>query len=143
VNIIPDRNWNIKNPDEKRIKVDNLYKFVEFVQSKGLPIVVGTEMNAYGNKFVDDFDAPELKPLVPVFLEGAYIMYAHTLLQTHAGMGYLSEWTKKSFTSLKEKNFFFRHIGEMVGPDKTGILDGISPTMTPKEIEAAKCQRNA
>jgi hypothetical protein len=141
VNIIPDRSWNIKDPDLKKIKLANLYRFVELAQSHDLPIAAGTEMNAYGNRFVDDFEAPEMKPLAPIFLEGAYIIYAHTILQVHAGMGYLSDWAKRSFASVKEKNAFFKHIGEVIDPSRREILSGIGPDMTPKEIEAAKCQR--
>ena len=141
VNIIPDRSWNIQDPDVKKMKLANLYRFVELAQSHDLPIAAGTEMNAYGNRFVDDFEAPEMKPLAPIFLEGAYIIYAHTILQAHAGMGYLSDWAKRSFASVKEKNAFFKHIGEVVDPSHREILSGIGPDMTPKEIEAAKCQR--
>ena len=116
VNIIPDRNWNIKDPAVKKTKLDHLYKFVELIQSRDLPIVVGTEMNAYGNRFVDDFDAPELRPLASIFLEGAHILYAHTILQAQAGKGYLSDWAKQTFRSTKDKNAFFKKVGETVAP---------------------------
>jgi len=140
VNIIPDRNWNIKDPEAKKVKLGHLYRFVELAQSYDLPLIVGTEMNAYGNRFVDDFDAPELAPLTAAFLEGAHILYAHTILQTHAGMGYLSDWAKRNFASTKEKNAFFKHIGEVVAPERRGqILSGITPAMTPKEIGQARC----
>ena len=140
VNIIPDRNWNIKDPAAKKVKVDHLYRFVELAQSRGLPIMVGTEMNAHGQRFVDDFDAPELQPLAPAFLEGAHIAYAHTILQAHAGMGYLSPWAAKHFASVKEKNAFYRHIGEVVDPAHKEVLHGITPDMSPAQIESAKCQ---
>ncbi len=143
VNIIPDRNWNIKDPAAKKTKVDNLYRFVELAQSRDLPIAVGTEMNAYGNKFVDTFDAPELKPLVPSFVDGAFIFYGHTLLQAHAGMGYLSDWAKKHFASTKQKNAFFKHIGEVVAPARMDILNGIAPHMSPEDIATAKCPKHA
>ena len=38
------------------------------------PIIVGTEMNAPGQKFVDVFASAELKPLAPAFLRGACIV---------------------------------------------------------------------
>ncbi|MCX5759840.1 MAG: hypothetical protein NTU83_15330, partial [Candidatus Hydrogenedentes bacterium] len=94
VNIIPDRSWNIKDPAAKALKLEKLYEFVELAAGHGLPIVAGTEMNAYGNRFVDDFNAHELQPLIPAFMDGALIMYAHTRLQAHAGMGYLSQWAR-------------------------------------------------
>jgi hypothetical protein len=141
VNIIPDRNWNIPDPAVKKTKLDRLYRFVDLARSHHLPISVGTEMNAYGQRFVDDFDAPELRPLTPLFLEGAHLFYAHTILQARAGMGYLSDWARKSFASAREKNAFFQHIGEVVGPTHLDLLKGIMPAMTPKEIQTLGCQK--
>ena len=56
----------------------NLYEVIEMAEKHGFPVIVGTEMNAPGNKFVDNFAAAELQPLVPVFLKGAHIVYAHS-----------------------------------------------------------------
>ena len=133
VNIIPDRNWNIKDPEQKKVKVAKLDAFIALAQSRHLPIVVGTEMNAYGNKFVDDFDAPELKPYVPVFMEGAYIMYAHTRLQAQAGMGYLSDWAKKHFDTVSKKNAFYKQVGEKLAPE-TVLLRTIDASMMPDSL---------
>ena len=116
VNIIPDRNWNFKDPEVRRRKGALLHEFVAEAQSRDLPVVIGTEMNAYGQKFVDDFDAPELAPLIPAFLEGAHIVYAHTRLQAHAGIGYLSDWSRRKFPSVREKNRFFAALGERLAP---------------------------
>jgi hypothetical protein len=116
VNIIPDRNWNLKDPVLKKTKSAHLYRFVETAQARHLPILVGTEMNAHGQRFVDDFDAPELKPLLPAFLEGVHILYAHTFLQKEAGMGYLSPWARSQFASVADKNRFFMRLGERLAP---------------------------
>jgi hypothetical protein len=72
LNIIPDRNFKL---------IQNLYRVVELAQKHDFPVIVGTEMNASGNKFVDDFNSPELKPLVPVFLEGARRVHEHVRKQ--------------------------------------------------------------
>ena len=77
VNIIPDRNWNIKDAATRELKVRKLVEFVALADSKGLPVIVGTEMNAPGLKFVDDFDAPELAPVVESFIRGAWIMVSY------------------------------------------------------------------
>ena len=53
--------------------------------------MVGTELNAPGLKFVDDFSSPELSPLLPTFTKGADILYGHTLEQKRTGHGYCSE----------------------------------------------------
>lgn len=134
VNIIPDRNWNIKDPEIKEVKIDRLYHFVDVAHARSLPILVGTEMNAYGQRFVDDFDAPEMKPLHDVFLEGANILHAHTLLQTYGGMGYLSDWAKCHFRSVAEKNRFFATLGAgVIAPDPQR-LKVIRSTTTPARL---------
>ena len=79
VNIIPDRNWNIKNAEEKAIKVRNLGRMVEACRKMDLPILVGTEMNKAGQPFVDDFSAPELAPYIEDFLAGARWIYDRSL----------------------------------------------------------------
>ncbi|MFA6185700.1 MAG: PHP domain-containing protein [Phycisphaerae bacterium] len=75
LNIIPDRNYT---PGVKDEKLANLYAVVELAERRGLLIIVGTEMNSPGNKFVDSFDAAELKPFVPIFLKGANAVYTHS-----------------------------------------------------------------
>ena len=62
INIVPDRNWNIADAETKRIKLKKLYEVVELAQSLDLPLNVGTEMNSFGKRLVDDFDAPEMAP---------------------------------------------------------------------------------
>ncbi|MBI1881438.1 MAG: hypothetical protein HYR94_24930 [Chloroflexi bacterium] len=99
LNIIPDRNWNIADPGVKRIKVQKLYEVVELAQKLDLPLNIGTEMNAYGQKLVDDFDAPELAPVREVFLDGAYFIYGHTVAQRSLGLGYQSEWARAHLPS--------------------------------------------
>ena len=137
VSIIPDRNWNIKDPEAKKTKLEKLYQFADLAHTHDLPLVIGTEMNAYGQRFVDDFNAPELEPLTDAFIEGALIVYAHTILQGHCGMGYLSPWARDHFLSAKEKNDFFREAGEIMDPFSVEIVDGIGPEMAPEEILCA------
>jgi hypothetical protein len=71
LNIIPDR--NLSTPE----KIRNLRDVVALAEKRDLPIVVGTEMNAPGNKFVDDFTHPVLHELLPVFRQGAQRVYEH------------------------------------------------------------------
>jgi len=137
LNIIPDRNWNLKDPGDKKTKVAELHKIVRLAQERDLPIVVGTEMNAYGQRFVDDFSAPEMAPLVEPALEGAYILHAHTLLQDRHGAGYLSDWAKGNFDSAAAKNAFFAEVGRIVGPQDENLLDAVSPSQSPQEMLAA------
>ncbi|MBP8132262.1 MAG: hypothetical protein KA184_22000, partial [Candidatus Hydrogenedentes bacterium] len=136
VNIIPDRNWNFPDPEVRRRKGKLLHEFVEESQSRGLPIIAGTEMNAHGQRFVDDFNAPELAPLLPVFLEGADIVYAHTRLQREAGIGYLSDWARRSFPDTRAKNAFYAELGRRLAPGDPEGLNHVTSTSTPDEILA-------
>ncbi|MEA3226706.1 MAG: hypothetical protein U9Q07_12220, partial [Planctomycetota bacterium] len=131
INVIPDRNYTPGSPDEK---LKNLYAVVEVAQKRHLPVVMGTEMNSPGQKFVDDFASEELKPLAPVFLKGAHIVYAHSVLQRESALGYTSEWAKKSFGSVAEKNDFFEELGSSLQPEKEDSLGGLSDDVTAREI---------
>ena len=90
------------------------------------PIIVGTEMNAPGNKFVDSFGTAELEPLAPVFLRGAHIVYAHSVLQRECGLGYLSAWAGETFTTLAAKNEFFEKLGRGLHPGEEETLRGLT-----------------
>jgi hypothetical protein len=135
INIVPDRNWNISNPETRKVKVAKLHEVVNVARRRGMPILVGTEMNAPGQRFVDDFAAEEMKALLPAFTEGAHILYAHTVLQSKAGMGYLSDWAKSRLASPVEKNAFFAVLGKNLQPARAEVLP-VSTNSTPEEILA-------
>ena len=116
LNIVPDRNWNIADPAVKALKVKNLYRIVELAQQLALPINVGTEMNAFGLKFVDSFDAEELLPVKEIFMDGAYFIYGHTIMQRYAGLGYQSDWANQHFATRAEKNDFYTTVGKNIDP---------------------------
>ena len=131
INVIPDRNYTPGSPDEK---LDNLYQVVELAEKKDIPVVMGTEMNSPGQKFVDDFKSEELKPLAPVFLKGAHIVYAHSVLQRQCGLGYTSAWASKSFESVADKNRFFEQLGRSLQPQHEDNLRGLNDKLTAQEI---------
>jgi len=131
INIIPHRNYT---PGVKDQKLENLYQVVELAEKLHLPVVVGTEMNSPGQKFVDDFDSQELSPLLGVFLKGAYIVYAHSVLQQKAGLGYTSNWAKKNFKGLAEKNEFFQKLGSLLKPEQEDSLADLSDDVTAQQI---------
>lgn len=79
LSIVPDRNWNIKDPETKAAKIGKLDEIVRIAGKHDLPIMVGTEMNSAGLPFVDDFSAPELAPYVPSFYKGARRIYERFL----------------------------------------------------------------
>ena len=63
LNIVPDRNWNFADPQQAALKQQKLYEVVAMAQELDFPLNVGTEMNTWGQKIVDDFDAPALAPV--------------------------------------------------------------------------------
>ncbi len=117
MNIIPDRNWNIPDDDLRKRKVNNLYEIVEIAQNLDLPIIVGTEMNSFGQRLIDDFSAPELQPLNQIFLDGAYFIYGHTVMQRVGGFGFLSTWAQTHFSDRKSKNIFYQKVGRLFPPE--------------------------
>ena len=131
INIIPDRNFTVGVKDDK---LANLYTIVELAEKLGLPVLVGTEMNSPGLKFVDDFECVELAPLLPVFEKGAYIVYAHSVLQSNAGMGYLSDWAASMFDNVVAKNEFFEEFGRRFSPGQEEVLVGVTDKTMSDEI---------
>ena len=136
LNIVPDRNWNVKDPDLRQKKVQKLYDIVRLAGQFDLPLNVGTEMNTYGNKLIDDFDVPELEPVRQAFIDGAYFVYGHTILQRVRGLGYQSAWVKQHLPSRKQKNAFFTRIGRLVSPGKAGMarLKSLDAALGPDEM---------
>jgi hypothetical protein len=130
-NIIPDRNYTPGKPDQK---LQNLYDVVKLADGLHLPIIIGTELNSAGNKFVDRFDTEEIKPLVPIFRKGWRILYGHTVLQRAAGLGYCSEWAARNFKDASGKNTFFGGVGRLTTPATESRFSGIGPDTTPDEI---------
>lgn len=136
LNIIPDRNWNIADPEMRRRKVKKLYEVVELAQKLDLPLNMGTEMNSYGQKLIDDFDAQELAPLRESFLTGADFIYGHTRMQRVLGLGYQSKWAESHLTTRRERNDFYAQVGHLVPPDQigTGKLKQITSALSPVEV---------
>lgn len=136
LNIIPDRNWNIADPAARQVKVQALYDVVALAQELDLPLNIGTEMNTYGQKLMDDFDAPELAPVREAFLDGAYFVYGHTLMQRVLGKGYQSEWAKAHLPTRRERNAFYTRIGRQVPPGAAGValLQRVPQTAAPAEF---------
>ncbi len=131
-NIIPDRNYTPGQTDQK---LENLNQVIQLTQDLGLPLLGGTEMNSPGQKFVDDFTSAELAPHQPIFLQGSWILHAHSTLQRYAGMGYLSEWAKEQFPDVSAKNEFYASFGENFSPRGDDQLrDSLDSEMGPKEV---------
>jgi hypothetical protein len=116
LNIVPDRNWNLPDSAAAEHKQRKLYEVVELAKALDLPLNVGTEMNSFGQKIVDDFDAPALAPVREAFMDGAWFVYGHTVLQRHLGLGYQSPWAKGALPTRRERNGFYTRVGKLVAP---------------------------
>jgi len=111
VNIIPDRDWNIKKDKEYILR--KTAECVAVADEMELPVIAGTEMNKEGQKFVDDFGARELAPFIGSFLRGARILYGHTLLARALDFGYISDVALSHFgDDRRAKNDFYERVGK-------------------------------
>jgi hypothetical protein len=136
LNIVPDRNWNIADPEVRRQKVRNLHDVVQLSRELALPLNVGTEMNSFGQKLVDDFDAPELAPVRQAFIDGAHFIYGHTVMQRALGLGYQSAWARSHLPSRRERSAFYTRAGYRVPPGEAGrqVLGQLDTAMSPGDI---------
>jgi hypothetical protein len=141
LNIIPDRNWNIADPAARQFKLQKLYEVVELAQELDLPLNVGTEINSYGQKLVDDFDAPELAPVRSAFIDGAYFIYGHTMAQRALRLGYQSDWARINLPTRRERNNFYTELGRQVEPglDSLTRLAQLGANLTPAQL-LARCE---
>jgi hypothetical protein len=138
LNIIPDRNWNIADAEVRRLKVQKLWDVVRLAQELALPLNIGTEMNAFGQKLVDDFDVPEMQSLRRAFLDGAHFIYGHTVLARALAIGYQSVWAHAYLPDRRARNEFYTRVGYAVSPGRPGLeqLRRLDAT-TPEELLAA------
>jgi len=91
VNIIPDRNWNFKDPAVQAKKVAALDEYVAAATELELPIIVGTEGNKPGQRLVDDFQAEAVKRHSDIFRRGTSILVGHTRMMRFANTSYIDE----------------------------------------------------
>lgn len=116
VNIIPDRNWNFKDPEVKARKTAALSAYVKAAEELDMPINVGTEGNKPGQRLVDGFDSPELAPYLQTFLDGAQIMVGHTRLLRFADLSFTDAKNDELFKDKKARNKFYASVGSLPSP---------------------------
>jgi hypothetical protein len=120
LNIIPDRNHNIKNPEERKMKIEKLNEIIECARKLNFPINIGTELNKDGQPLYDDIiNAEALKPFAKLFIEGAAVMVGSTILHRYADYSYCSKKAEAHFgNNRKAKNNFFATIGMLPALDE-------------------------
>ncbi|HEY60722.1 MAG TPA: hypothetical protein G4N92_08600 [Anaerolineae bacterium] len=135
---IPDHQIEPNNSSLIRQRCELLKHTAKLAKEFDLPLHIGTEMNSYGQRLVDDFTTPELEPLRQAFTDGAFFVYGHTLLQQALGLGYQSEWAKAHLPRRAVRNAFYIQVGYLTPPGFLGmkILKKLNPTMEPKEVLA-------
>jgi len=138
INIVPDRNWNVPDPQQQATKVRELHQVVELARSLDLPVIVGTEMNKPGQRMIDDFDAEPLRPLRADFVLGADFVYGHTVMQRALGLGYQSQWARAHLPSRGQRNAFYVAVGQTVEPGVETLerVARLDPTLDPDAIVA-------
>jgi hypothetical protein len=129
VNIIPDRNWNVKDSETSTKLVRELNRYIAAAKSFDMPINVGTELNKPGQRFVDDFAAAALKPYHADFLQGAQVMVGHTRLLRWADYSYTDPVAAEDCPMRSQRNEFFASVGALPGPDTETIakLNDLGP----------------
>jgi hypothetical protein len=129
VNIIPDRNWNLKDAAAKARKIAELDRYVAVAQALALPINVGTELNKAGQRFVDDFAAAPMRRHHAAFLQGAQVMVGHTRLLRWADLSYSDAAAVAEFPERAARNAFFAAVGALPAPESRlrDRLSGLAP----------------
>ena len=136
LNIVPDRNWNIADEKAAALKQQKLYEVVDLARQMDLPLNIGTEMNSFGQPIVDDFGAAALFPVRDAFMDGAYFIYGHTVMERVLGMGYQSAWAADLLPARAQRNAFFTAVGRCVPPGAAGrnLLARVCEEMAPAEL---------
>ncbi len=114
LNLIPDRNWNIKDSETKAKKIANLREVVKVADALNLPLNIGTEMNRKGQLFADELNGPVLHEFKGKFLKGARILVGHSILARFADFTYLGSKSENIFGNrIADRNRFFETIGSL------------------------------
>jgi len=113
LNIIPERNWNLKDPAAAARKRAKLAEIVALAEARHLPLNIGTEMNKPGLPFVDDLSGEVLRRHREPFLRGARTMVGHALLARYAGFSYAGPEAAAEFRDVAARNRFFESVGAL------------------------------
>ena len=133
---VPKPNGEPGNAELRKMRSDLLLRTANIARDFDLPLHIGTEMNSYGQRQVDDLNAPELVPLQNRFIEGAYFIYGHIKLHRSLDLGYQSDWANSFLPTRSDRNSFYSRAGHLIPPGLSGIqsMKKLRVTMSPQEI---------
>jgi len=136
LNIVPDRNWNFADEKVAALKRQKLYEVVDLARQMDLPLNIGTEMNSFGHPIVDNFAAAALAPVRDAFMDGAYFVYGHTVMERALGTGFQSTWAADLLPGRGQRNAFYTAVGRSVPPGAAGhsLLTRVHEQMAPTEV---------
>lgn len=123
LNVIPDRNWNLRDPAEKERKIGKLREVVRAAGRRQMPVNIGTEMNRAGLPFADDLDGPVLREFQTAFRDGARVLVGQTLLARYAGLSYAGERARQEIgADPAVRNTFYAAAGALPPLTETASL---------------------
>jgi hypothetical protein len=130
VNIIPERNWNIREPEVRKRKIAALKEFLAASVRLELPINIGTELNRPGLPMFDDLAGEILGGYRNCFLRGARILVGHSILLRYASFSYVGKEADAEFDgNLGAKNRFFESVGALppLTRSRAAVLQDMGP----------------
>jgi len=133
---VPDIPADSSPSSSRKNRIRLLLRAVDIAAEFDLPLHIGTEMNSYGQRKVDDLASPELAPLRQRFIDGAHFIYGHAKLQRTLGIGYQSDWAASFLPTRAKKNRFYTQAGYLIPPGKAVIqaLEEMDPSLEPREM---------
>jgi hypothetical protein len=133
---VPEPFSDPDNSELRQTRSKLLLNTANLAREFDLPLHIGTEMNSYGQRQVDDLNSPELAPLRDRFIDGAYFIYGHVRLHRSLGIGYQSEWANSFLPTRSDRNSFYTRAGFLIPPGIPGFqaLKKLNVTMSPQEI---------
>ncbi len=134
--MIPDRNWNVPDAARSGDLVESMNAALLAARDLDLPVFIGTEMNKPGQLLIDDLSVPALYPHREQFLQGANMLWAHTVLERKHGLGFQSAWATAQVPSRAERARLYTTLGSLLSP-ADGSVDRAASWLRSAGLRAA------